>query len=60
MESMRFVIERNVIKKNNIGLKQLFHLKSSRIREVHDPKVSKSRTVVIPPIIGNKIHVLKI
>jgi len=31
MESARFMIERNAIKKDNIGLKQLFRLKSSHI-----------------------------
>ena len=30
MESARFMIERNAIKKDNIGLKQLFRLKSSQ------------------------------
>jgi len=33
MESARFMIERNAIKKDNIGLQQLFRLKSSQRNE---------------------------
>ena len=34
MESGRFMIERNAIKKDNIGLKQLFRLKSSHLAAI--------------------------